>query len=541
MKKKQMTRMFGAVLVSAVLTACSSPAAPAEGGSESPAKDNKDAQFQYVAQQLIGTIDPAQVKDETEVIAAINLYDPLFYPDVDNESMAPVPHVAESYVLDETGTVYTVTVKNGIKFQSGNTLTAKDVVYTMERMLAINKGNAWLWSSVVDKVEAADEQTVVFTLKSPYAPFLSTLTQLFIVDSEVLKEHQESGDFGESGDYGLAYLADHSAGSGPYKIVNWDRQSFLELEAFEDYWKGWKEGQLKNVKMLTITEEATAKTLLVSGEADMIHQWLSVSAYSEFEKVKGLVVERDPSAKLMYFPMNTQKAPTDDVNVRKAIALAIDYTTALEDILGGSAAAAGSVPVVVPGASSDVKPEERNLEEAKNALAASKYAGEKLKVSFMYLGEVAEQRQFVQLVAANLAEIGIEVEQISVNWAQVTEAAATPEGTANLTVISDSLKYPHVDSHTYGIYHSSAAGSFRTMSWLKDPEVDDVLTRARIATTEEEQMDLYKKAQNMVAEQYPAIYMANPTHSIAYQENVEGYTYVGLMGYDIAFYSFTVK
>ncbi|MBO1265137.1 ABC transporter substrate-binding protein [Proteiniclasticum sp. SCR006] len=540
MKKKKISKLFAGILVSALLAACGSSAAETPDPQAAVSGAGKEV-FQYIAQQLVGTIDPAQIKDETEVIAAINLYDPLFYPDVENSSMSPVPFVAESYKVDDTAKIYTITIRDGIKFQSGNQLTAEDVAYTMERMIAINKGNAWLWSDVLEKVEATDEKTVEFTLNNPYAPFISTLTQLFIIDSQLLKDNQAEGEFGDQGDFGMAYIAENSAGSGPYKLVNWDRQSFLEFEAFEDYWRGWKEGQLKKVKMLTITEESTVKTLLVSGEADMIHQWLSVSAYEELKGQSGVVVEEDPSAKLQYFPMNMQKAPTDDKNVRKAIALAIDYTTALEDILGNSAAAAGAVPVIVPGASKAVLPVSQDLEAAKAALAKSGYAGQPIKVSFMYLGDTAQQRQFAQLFAANLAEIGIEVEQTPVNWAQVAEAAVSPETTANITVISDSLKYPHVDSHTYGIYHSSAKGSYRTMSWFSDPVVDEILVNARKAATEEEQMALYEESQNLVTAEYPAIYMANPTHYIAYGDHVEGYEFVGLMGYDVAFYSLSVK
>jgi peptide/nickel transport system substrate-binding protein len=540
MKINYFKKIMAILTVSALITACGTGAATPTTPN-APTTPAADDGFLYVAQQLVGTIDPAQIKDETEVLTAINLYDPLFYPDVANDSMAPVPFVAESFTVDDSAKVYTIKVRNDITFQSGNKLKAADVAYSMERMIAINKGFAWLWSTVLEDAEVKDDTTVVFTLKNPYAPFISTLTQLFIVDSELLKANKAAGDFGDNGDYGMAYISEHAAGSGPYKLVKWDRQSFLDFEAFEGYWRGWKDNQVKKAQMLTITEEATVKTLLVSGEADMIHQWLAVSAYQELKTASGVVVEEDPSAKLQYFPMNMQKAPTDDINVRKAIAYAIDYTTALEDILGNSVAAAGAVPVVVPGASENVKPVTRDLEKAKAALAASKYAGKEIKVSFMYLGDNAQQRQFAQLVAANLSEIGITVEQMPVSWAQVTEAAVKPETTANLTVISDSLKYPHVDSHTYGIYHSSAKSSYRSMSWFVDAEVDEILTNARKAATEEEQMSLYKKSQELVTAQFPAVYLANPTHYLAYRDYVKGYNYTGLMGYDLAFYGLTIQ
>jgi len=500
-----------------------------------------DHTFLYVSQQLVNTIDPAKVKDETEIITAVNLYDPLFYPDVANNSMDPVAHIATGYTVNDSGTVYTMQIRSDVKFQSGNPLTAADVAYSMQRMIAINQGNAWLWSNILVSVTAPDATTVVFTLKSPYAPFISSLTQLFIVDSALLKANQAAGDFGENGDYGQAYIAEHSAGSGPYILSDWNRQSYLDFTAFEGYWKGWTDGQIKKVKMQTILEEATVKTLLVSGQADMVHQWLAVSAFADMAKNENVKVIAAPSAKLQYFPMNTQLAPTDDINVRKAIAYAIDYDSALQDILGGANPAAGAVPTVVPGHADSIKPLTQNIDLAKEYLAKSKYAGQDLSVTFMYLADTVEQRQFSQLVTANLAAIGIKVVPKPVTWAQVVQAAASPETTANMTVISDSLKYPHVDSHTYGIYHSSAAKSYRSMSWYTTPEMDKVLEDARKATVPSEQKALYEKSQIMATEAFPAVYLANPTHRVAMRTNVEGYTYVGLMGYDISFYSLRLK
>lgn len=536
--KKISKKLLTALLAGAMLlTGCGGSKTQSNGETKSSSNDT----FVYVAQQLVGTIDPAKALDETEIISVINLYDPLFYPDITNKSMSAVPYIAKGYEVDKTGKIYTIKINDGIKFQSGNTLTAADVAYSMERMVAIGEGNSWLWSSILDSVKATDDSTVVFTLKSPYGPFISSLTQLFIVDSKLLKANQKSGDFGDNGDYGQAYLTDHSAGSGPYILEKWDRQSSLDFKAFDGYWKGWKDGQVKKAQMLTVTEEATVKTLLISGQADMVHQWLSVSAYDELAKSKGITVQADSSAKLQYFPMNTQKAPTDDINVRKAIAYAFDYDTALNDILGGAAAAEGAVPVIVPGHSDNVKAIKQDIAKAKEYLAKSKYAGQKLTVSFMYLGDDAMQRQFLQLITANLKEIGITVDPKPVTWAQVTEAAAKPETTANLTVITDSLKYPHVDSHTFGIYSSSIKGTYRKMSWYENPEEDKVLDEARAETDVNKQMELYEKSQDIVTADFPAVYVANPIHKVAFKSSVKGYTFVGLMGYDIAFYDFTLE
>src|SRR5699024_4860025 len=121
-----------------------------------------------------------------------------------------------------------------------------------------------------------DDHTIVFTLKEPYAPFLSSLTQLFVVDAKLLQENEVDGDLGQ------AYLSEHDAGSGPYTLSKWDREAMIEFEGYDNYWKGWQDGQLKKAQMKFVPEESTVKTLLVSGQADMVHQYMNPSSYEEF-------------------------------------------------------------------------------------------------------------------------------------------------------------------------------------------------------------------------------------------------------------------
>jgi peptide/nickel transport system substrate-binding protein len=106
--------------------------------------------------------------------------------------------------------------------------------------------------------------------------------------------------------------------------------------------------------------------------------------------------------------------------------------------------------------------------------------------------------------------------------------------------IFDTLKYPHPDSHTYGMYHPSAWGSYRTISRYNNDEVTKVLEQARATVERDAQLGLYKRSQELVVQDYPSIYVANPLHRIAFRDYVKGYRYVGLLGYDVAFYDFTI-
>lgn len=541
---KKSWKVFLAIIMAALfVAACSNSKDESSSNNVSSSSTKKDGPFVYVAQQAVGSIDPAKHTDETELISVLNTYDPLVYPKVEEGIMDPGPHLATDWTVSDDGKTYIFNLRDDVTFQSGNKFSANDVVYSIQRMIAIQQGFSWLWKGVLEpeNVKAISDNQVEFTLNNAYAPFVSTLTQLFIVDSELLKENTVDGSFGEFGDYGQAYLENNVAGSGPYKLSEWNRGSHLNFSKNDSYWKGWKEGQLEEVQMKIVTEQATVKTMLNSGDADMVHQWLTVEAYEEFKNASGIVVEEESSVQLQHIPINMAKAPTDDINVRKAILYAFDYDVANAQILKGATQAVGPVPIAVTGHNSDLQPYKRDVEKAKEYLAKSKYSGDELTVEFMYLADTPSQRQLAQLVQSNLEEVGFKVVLNGVPWTTVTETTTTPETTPHMVVISDTLKYPHLDSHTYGIYHPSAHGSYRSSSWYEDAETTKLLEDARSAVDLEEQLANYIEAQALINDNAPSIYVANPNHRIAFRDYVEGYTYVGILGYDLGFYYLSIK
>jgi len=508
--------------------------------------------FTYLAGQEIPTIDPAKHTDETSLHGVINLYDPLIYPRVSQGSMAPGPHVAESWRVDPDGRTYTFKIRRGIKFHDGTELTADDVVFSMQRMLALKKGFSWLWLNLLDPkdVRALDRNTVQFRLSQPFAPFLSTLTQLFVVNKKLVLANKKAGPYGDNGDYGEAYLTNAAAGSGPFQLSSYERSTILELKRFPDYWRGWKPGQIERVVYRVVKEEATMRTLLTGGQADMIDQWRTPVTYEQLAKAPGVVVDEKPSAQLFHIQMNTQRTPLNNIHVRKAIAMAFDYDTAIKQIFRGAIQARGPVPLAA-WESYDISSKDLDkygivaykydLEGAKKELQLSGFMPGQIQLNYVFPEGGNLQRQAGLLLQSRLNQLGIKLNLQELPWVRIVEMSASEASTPDLAAIYDTLKYPHPDSHTYGMYHPSAWGSYRTISRYSYPVVTALLERARRATDPEKQMELYLQATGLVVKDYPSIYVANPMHRIALRDNVKGYRYVGLLGYDVAFYDFTVS
>ena len=139
--------------------------------------------------QIFGTVDPAKINDYTEYMAGVNLYEALTTLD---GSGAIQPLLSESWSTSADGLTWTFKLKKGATFQDGSPIEAKDVVWSVNRLLAINEGPSYLFEGVLSEgsVTEIDSSTVQFKLEKTYAPFLTTTPILFVVNSDLAKKMQ---------------------------------------------------------------------------------------------------------------------------------------------------------------------------------------------------------------------------------------------------------------------------------------------------------------------------------------------------------------
>lgn len=495
-------------------------------------------EFVYGTTQETATFDPAKHRDETETMCVVNTYDPLLYP---TKGGPPKPWIAERWEASPDGKVWTFYIRKGVKFHSGRELTAEDVAFSMKRVLDLGTGFSFLWKGLVERAEAVDKYTVKFYLKEPFAEFPATLIHLFVVDKEEVLKHKQEGPFGEFGDYGQAWLAEHDAGSGPYKVVEFKRGERIVFEKFDDYWAGWKEGKPERVVVLVVGEQATLVSMLKKGEVDMVEQWLPPDTFEALKKESGVIVKEDPAAQLFFVSMNNKKPPFDDVSVRKAVSYAIDYEAIINTVFRGGYQAEGPIPIIAPGHSKDVVVYKKDLEKAKEYMSKSKYAGQKLKVEYVYVSGLASEEQVGLIIKESLKPLGIEVELRPEPWSRIVELCKSPETTPHMVAIFHTLKYPSPDSHTYLMFHPKAHGTYMSCMWYESPEVTSLLDKARITMDQNERYKLYAEAAKRVTEDAAALFIINPMHRIAYRDYVKGYDYIGILAFDLNFYHLDIS
>ncbi len=499
--------------------------------------------FTFATYQETMTFDPAKAVDETELANVNNVYDPLVYP-VKGEP--PKPWVAESWKVSEDGKTYTFSIRKGIKFHDGSDMTAEDVAFSTKRMLEINQGFAWLWTGILepDGVEATDTYEVTFHLKKTFGPFIATLVQLRMVNKDLIMEKKKPGDYGEFGDYGQEYLETNDAGSGPYKVEEVTLGDRIVFTKFDGYWKGWEDGQIDKAIWRVIPERATMDTLLKKGDIDMIDQWGTPEEYAELNATEGVYTREDPNVQLYLHHINNQKAPLDDVYVRKAVSYAFDYKTAIEDIFKGGSQAEGPVPILMPGHSDKVTVYHHDIEKAKEMLAKSKYSTEELndmELTYVYVTGNELERKLGLLMKNNLGQIGLNLKLQKAVWGRMCDMASKAETTPHFMAVFHTAKYPSPDSHTYLMFNPNAWGTYISCSWYENPEVTKLTNQARETVDTQKRYELYKKVQEIVTEEAAGLFIANPVHRISMRERIKGYQFPGILGYDLVWYNLRVE
>ena len=479
--------------------------------------------------QIFGTIDPAKVTDYTEYMAAVNLYDGLVTVD---ETGAIVPLLAESWEASEDATQYTFTLKEGATFHDGSAVTAEDVVYSVQRLLAIDQGPSYLIRDVLDAdgVEALDERTVRFTLNDVFSPFLATVPSMWIVNEDVVRENEVDGDWGQ------AFLTDQEAGSGPYTLDSWTRGSEMTVRRFEDWHGGFRDGAIDEVRWVVTNDEATVRSLAASGDLHMTSEFQSSETYEALGGNERFRVVEEPTATGFTLKLNTQLPPTDDVHIRRAIACAMDYDTIREFIFPSDPMPGPLPPSFGEFVLETIEPANFDLDCAREEIAQSAYADSgSIPITHAYVAGTAFEEEIALLFQATFEELGFDVTLQPEPWNRLTELATSVESTPNVSQVFYGPTYPSPDSMFFTQYHSDAAGTWASMEWLMDDEVDSLIDAARATADVEEQVAIYHELQARLMELQPDAFLGLQTVRHAMDVCLDGFSYIPMQSFDYDF------
>lgn len=480
--------------------------------------------------QDIPNFDPHVATGYSASMLLRNVYDTL----VRAEGAPPeiVPALAASWTVSPDGMVYTFKLDPAAKFHSGEAVTAEAVKYSIDRLMRLAKGNAWMLAGIVgDKsVEAVDPETVKITLVKPFAAFLHVLPWAFVVDHKQVEVNKGSDD-------GQTWMRNHLVGSGPFTVRRAEPGTLYEFERVAN---GWKQGggNLTGAIWRIVRETASQRLMVQRGEAHIAVDLTSEDMDALKDKA-GVVRVIEPEFRTFSIKMNTENGPLADVHLRRAVSYAFDYDAMLASA-GYAQLMIGPLPQGILGFDPDLPVYRTDLDKAKAELAKSKTPNGGVKLTMVYVNGLEQQRRWALVLLDALKKLGFELDIKPTAWPDMVAMTKSPQTAPDFFPVYQTANYGDPDNIAFAAYHSSRNGNWQNMVY-KNPAVDALIEKGRAEVDPEKRKAIYRDFQKQVVEDAPDIFGVLEKRKLAMREEVSGFKFTPVASNAIEYFGLSLK
>jgi peptide/nickel transport system substrate-binding protein len=479
---------------------------------------------------ILITLDPAVVFEVQGVVIVDQLYDKLVDLEMVDGKVKVVPEVAESWTLGADGRTWAFKIRRGMKFPSGRAVDAEAVVYSLRRALRLNRPSIYMFAEIgltkdnaETTVRALDPYTVQIVVGQAFAPDLVLSILSFVatavLDPGVVEQHIREGELG------VDWLKDHSAGSGPYTLIRWERNEVVDMVANPGYWRGIP--PVKRVVIRDIPEPSAQRIALERADIDVAWD-LSPQMRQEIRTARtpGLAIVKVPGHGMEYIGMNAKFGPLAREQVREAIRYAIDYKAIVEGILRGEAIPLQTfVPVGYLG-HNPALPFKQDLNKAKQLLAEGGYPNG-FEVELATQAPHATRPDVAQVIQDNLGKLGIKV-KITTGTGAVVLPKYREQG-LQMILWGWGVDYPDPDA----LAKPFADGTIRQLAyrnaWM-DPKATELTKKAMLERDPRQRVALYKELTELVAHKGPFVMLYQITNNWVIRTYVRGFEEAGALG-----------
>jgi peptide/nickel transport system substrate-binding protein len=284
-----------------------------------------------------GTFDPHTIDDPGQNLIRLNFYDSLL-----RWTGAP-PRLqlwlAARHEMSPDGQVHTFHLRDDARFHDGSPVRAIDVVYSVERLLALRQGPYPLFAGVIAPggTRAVGETTVVFNLTSAMQGFATLLPELAIVNRALVVANEKNNDWGQE------WLQRNSAGSGSYIPFRRDREgAFIASRNVEHFIPDWGPNAIEEFEVYPVADAGERIAALLKGELGGILGHLAIDQITQLRTAPGFQVVEQPTLRLVRGVLHNRRAPTSNIDFRRALSHAFDYDGLTQGLLAGTMVRNGS-------------------------------------------------------------------------------------------------------------------------------------------------------------------------------------------------------
>lgn len=479
-------------------------------------------------QSDVKTLDPGSEFEFAAAFVDLNAYDTLVVPKSAQDFSSFVPFLAKDIKISPDGREYTFTLRDDVKFASGNPLTADDIKFSLMRLKNL-KGNPGWMADPLSEVQVINPHTVKTILKDPFADWLAVLAgpNAAIMDSKLVQEHGGTDSAtAATDDKAGEWLNSHSAGSGPFILTGWQKNEVITLERNPNYFLG--PAKLAKVEIRDVTSPATQKLQIEKGDIDVAVN-LTPDLVAGLRGNPNVKIITGQSLDNMYMGLTTNPAIDPNLakkEVRRAIRYAIDYDGVLaltnHQAVRGPAVYSIGVLGLTPADADRINPK-YNPAKAKELLAqAGVGGGFSFKLAYgtgpSPVGITYDS--VAQKVQADLKKVGINAQ------------LAPSEFLAMLTTYR-AKKDAAVISYNQPDYLGSSdwLGQMILNTWaprlyFDDPALKDMTNKANAEGNQEKRISMIHEILTRLVDYGPYVMLVQGKIQVVTRPNIQGYVYM---------------
>jgi peptide/nickel transport system substrate-binding protein len=512
----------------------------AAGASAYAATPKDTLVMAYVIDDII-SLDPGEIYEISSSEYQANAYDRLVALDPSDTSKI-INKAAESWSTSADGKTFIFKIRKGIKFQSGNDLTAEDAAFSLQRYVIMDKNPAFIMNqfgltkdNATKMIRATDPYTLEVELDKVYAPtfFLNCISYTSsIVDKKLVMSHEQNGDLGN------AWLKTNYAGSGPFFLKEWKPNESLSLVTNPHYWGG--AAKIKRVLIKNVTESASQQLLLQKGDVDIARN-VTGDQLTALQGDKNVHLQSAAKATLWYLGLNQKNQYLAKPEVRKALKYLIDYDGIANTLFKGVDKPHQTILPDGQLGASDAMPYKLDVDKAKELLKQAGLA-DGFSVT-MDTTNKTETMELAQSIQSTWAKAGIKLEIKPADNKQTLTKYRARQHDIYIGVWGSDYQDPHSNAEGYATNaDNSDTSTHKLLAWRNAWDIPD-LTKEVYAARDEldssKRAAMYGDIQQKVLDDGPFVVMFQQIETAAISNKVKGF----IMGpsFDLDLYHDIVK
>ncbi|KAA0698847.1 ABC transporter substrate-binding protein [Neorhizobium sp. P12A] len=482
------------------------------------------------------SMDPAEAYELSAAEVTGNSYSLLVRLNIADTSKIE-GDLAQSWTVSDDHLTYTFKLKPGLKFASGNPITADDVAYSFERVVKLDKSPAFILSqfgltgdNVTEKAKATAPDTFTFTVDKPYAPSFVlnclTATVAEVVDKKLVMQHVKpmtpTADYKYDNDFGNGWLKTGYAGSGVFKLREWRANEAVVLERNDNYYG--EKSKLARVIYRFMKESSAQRLALEKGDIDIARN-LSPTDLAAVEKNADLASTNAPKGTVYYVSLNQKNANLAKPEVQQAFKYLVDYDAIGKTLIKGIGEIHQTFePKGVLGAL-DENPFKLDVAKAKELLAKAGLP-DGFSVT-MDVRSIEPDTSVATSIQQTLGQAGIKVEIIPGDGKQkLTKYRARNH---DIYFGNWGMDYwdPNSNADTFTTNaDNSDEGKNKTLAWRNDwttPELEKVTKAALFEPDADKRAAMYQDVQKKFLDASPFVILFQQTEVAGYSKKLQGF------------------